>query len=120
METRAAGGPQVVVERVVDQVVCEREQAGLLRALLKQRRVGGGFEQLDQLVLVGAVKRLVKELEVEVAADDGSAAQDRTARIAETLHPPSDHFTNTLWETQLVELLSQLPLTRRIHECARL
>src|SRR5207253_5198002 len=65
----APGHPEVLVERVLDESVHERERPRATRAFRDERRGLRLLEQVEQVVLVLA-ERLAQQGEVEVAADD--------------------------------------------------
>ncbi len=108
----AARRPEILIQRVLDERVGERETTGALSVLLKQRCAHALVEQVEQ-PRFGDIDRGEQQLEVKVTADDGSCVERRAGIRPKALHPPSDHLTHALRQAEL----RQSPIMRQRPSC---
>ena len=96
----ATGTPEILIQRVLDERMGEREALGSLGALLQQRRRDRLIEQVEQPRL-GKLEHREQQIEIEVTADDRGGAERRAGVRTQALHPPPDHLADALRQAQL-------------------
>ena len=106
----AAGAPEILIQRVLDEPMGEREALRSLRALLQERRRDRLIQQVEQ-PLLGELEHREQQLEVELAADDRSRAQRRPRIWAQALDSPPDDLAHALGQAQLGQVSHQAPAT---------
>ena len=95
MHSRSAGGPEALIERLVDERVGEAKLPDPLGGLGKQRGGDRRLEVIQQQALVEIEDRL-EQLQVERTADHRCEPQDLERLLAQALHAPLDHLAHAL------------------------
>ena len=95
-------GPEVLIERVLDEGVGEGVAARGVGLLADQGGVGGGLQDVEELVL-GHGDGPGQQVEIEVAPDDRRHRQDAPGVRAEPTDPGADHLAHAVGQRQVVE-----------------
>ena len=93
VQSLATCGAEIVVERVLDESVGERQAARVLGQLSDQDRADRRVEQLER-VIFALVRDSCEKLELEVATDHGGGTQCLFRGLAEPGHAASDDLAD--------------------------
>ena len=97
-----AARTEIFVQRVLNQRVDEGKPSLGVRQLAHERRMGGGIEDIEHLVL-GPLRRLREKLEVEVPPDDRCQRQHLDGIGSESSDPGPDHLMDAVRKRHLLQ-----------------
>lgn len=95
-------GTEVFVQGVLDESVDERIATGGIGWFTHQGHGGGGFEDVEQLV-VGSPGCSGQEIEIEIPTDDGRHRQHPPGVCSESSDPRPDHLTQAVGQSHLLQ-----------------